>query len=85
MKIACVRTGGGGGGPDPYARTAYRGGIKNWQIFAYVLYGWPLIQYHDSPRILLFCVLCKHLRNTSLWVHHYRSNLTNIYVIVKLK
>ena len=44
MKIAYVRTGGrGGGGPDQCVRTAYRGRVKNWQTFAYVLYGWPLI------------------------------------------
>ena len=38
MKIAYVRT-GREGGPDQCVRTAYRrgeGGVKNWQIFAYV-------------------------------------------------
>ena len=42
MKIAYVRT-GGGVQTNAYAlRTG--GGVKNWQIFAYVLYRWPLIK-----------------------------------------
>ena len=51
-KFAYVRT-GGGRGEGWVKATAYAlctgegggGGVKNWQNFAYVLYGWPLIIY----------------------------------------
>ena len=39
----CVQ--GDGGGSWPLRTLAYTGGgggVKNWQNFAYVLYGWPL-------------------------------------------
>ena len=47
MKIAYVRTGGRGVQTNAYALRTGGRGVKNWQIFAYVLYGWPLaeIQY----------------------------------------
>ena len=77
MKIAYVRTGGGRGGPDQCVRTAYRGGggVKNWQIFAYVLYGWPLSmerirrklreEIHFEEKCTSY--LTNYLTNTEWW------------------
>ena len=33
----------------------------------------------------MFCVVCKHLCNTYLWVLHYRSNFTNVCVTINFK
>ena len=55
MKIAYVRTGGGGGvQTNAYALRTGGMGVKNWHIFAYVLYGCPLIVLH--PFYLPFSV-----------------------------
>ena len=60
MKVAYVRTGGRGGGSRPISTHCVQGGggggglVKNWQIFAYVLYGWPLITIYSMDKISLY-------------------------------